>query len=184
MGEDRMEKGSANYTGAVIETNLGTFKIEFLNNKSPKTVKNFTDLAGKGFYEQTKFHRVIKNFMVQGGDPNSKGEDKKLYGRGGPGYQFEDEISDEKLVKGVVAMANSGPNTNGSQFFIITTAETPWLQGKHTAFAKVVEGMDIVTKIENVRTTVCNQMDYYDPNKFCDVPLEPVVINKISLIEN
>ncbi len=175
---------SENYTGAVIETNLGTFKISFLKDKSPETVKNFVTLAKKGFYENTKFHRVIKNFMIQGGDPNSKDEDKSLYGRGGPGYQFNDEISDEPLVRGIVAMANSGPNTNGSQFFIITTPATPWLQGKHTAFAKVVEGMDTIDKIEKVKSVVCSQADYYDPTKFCDVPLDPVIVSKISLIEN
>jgi cyclophilin family peptidyl-prolyl cis-trans isomerase len=184
MATNINQKVSENYTGATIETNMGTFKISFYNDKSPETVKNFVSLAKKGFYENTKFHRVIKDFMIQGGDPNSKTDDKSSYGRGGPGYSFNDEISDVPLVKGVVAMANSGPNTNGSQFFVITAPATPWLQGKHTAFAKVIEGMDTVDKIGKVRTELCAGEDYYNPAKHCDLPLTPIVINKISLITN
>ncbi|MEK7145141.1 MAG: peptidylprolyl isomerase, partial [Patescibacteria group bacterium] len=103
---------------ALIRTLLGDIKVELLKDKAPKTVDNFIKLAKSGFYDNTKFHRVIENFMIQGGDPNSKGDNKTTYGLGGPGYQFDDEISDEPLVRGIVAMANSGPNTNGSQFFI------------------------------------------------------------------
>lgn len=141
-----------NPTGVILHTTSGDIEIEFFTDKAPKTVQNFVTLAQKDFYNSTKFHRVIKGFMIQGGDPLSKGDDKTLYGRGGPGYQFADEINSEKLVRGVLAMANSGPNTNGSQFFIVTAASTPWLDGMHTAFGKVVKGMDIVDRIENVRT--------------------------------
>lgn len=135
---------------AVIKTNLGDIKIELYAKDSPNTVKNFTDLAEKGFYNDTKFHRVIKNFMIQGGDPNSKDDDWSNDGTGGPGYTFADEFNDHKLVRGSLAMANAGPNTNGSQFFIVTTAATPWLDGKHTNFGQVIEGMDVVDKIEAV----------------------------------
>ena len=154
---------------ALIRTLLGDIKVELLKDKAPKTVDNFIKLAKSGFYDNTKFHRVIENFMIQGGDPNSKGDNKTTYGLGGPGYQFDDEISDEPLVRGIVAMANSGPNTNGSQFFIITAAETPWLQGKHTAFCKVISGMDIVDKISRVAR---------DGD---DVPLHQVIVEKIIL---
>lgn len=182
MINDIVQKNSEKYTGATIETTMGSFKVAFLNDKSPKTVQNFTSLAKKGFYENTKFHRVIKDFMIQGGDPNSKTNDKSSYGKGGPGYSFNDEFSDEPLVKGVMAMANSGPNTNGSQFFVITAGATPWLQGKHTAFAKVVGGLDVIEKIGNVKTEVCTQNDYYNPAKHCDLPLTDVIVKKISLI--
>lgn len=141
-----------NPTGVILHTTSGDIEIEFFTDKAPKTVQNFVTLAQKDFYNSTKFHRVIKGFMIQGGDPLSKGDDTSIYGRGGPGYQFADEINSEKLVRGVLAMANSGPNTNGSQFFIVTAASTPWLDGMHTAFGKVVKGMDIVDRIENVRT--------------------------------
>lgn len=155
--------------GATIVTNQGEIEIAFFEDKAPETVANFIKLAKSGFYDGTKFHRVIKDFMIQGGDPNSKGNDETLYGRGGPGYQFADEPNDQPLVKGVVAMANSGPDTNGSQFFIITAAATPWLQGKHTAFAKVTKGMEIADKISNVAKNAD------------DVPLEPVVLEKVIL---
>ncbi|HEY9584127.1 MAG TPA: peptidylprolyl isomerase [Candidatus Paceibacterota bacterium] len=157
------------FIGASIVTNYGNIEMEFFPEKAPNTVKNFIKLAQSGFYNGTKFHRVIKDFMIQGGDPNSKGDDKTLYGRGGPGYKFADEMNDVPLVQGIVAMANSGPNTNGSQFFIITAASTPWLQGKHTAFAKVVAGMDEVLQISMLEK---------DQN---DVPLEPVIVEKINL---
>lgn len=139
-------------TGIILHTTSGDIEIAFFTDKAPKTVENFVTLSKNNFYNDTKFHRVIKGFMIQGGDPLSKGDDKTLYGRGGPGYAFADEFNDEKLVRGVLAMANSGPNTNGSQFFIVTAASTPWLDGKHTAFGKVVKGMDIADRIENVRT--------------------------------
>ncbi len=154
---------------ALIKTSLGDIGIKFLKDKAPKTVDNFVKLAEEKFYDGTKFHRVIENFMIQGGDPNSKGSDRTTYGRGGPGYQFADEINDEPLARGIVAMANSGPNTNGSQFFIITATETPWLQGRHTAFGEVISGMDIVDKISRVAK---------DAN---DVPLQSVAVDKIIL---
>lgn len=153
---------------ATIKTTLGDIEIQLFADKAPKTVANFVGLAegtktGKPLYAGTIFHRVIKDFMIQGGDPLGTG-------MGGPGYKFDDEI-DSNLTfdaPGILAMANSGPNTNGSQFFI-TTAPTPWLNGKHTIFGKVSSGMDIVTKIENTPV---------GPN---DKPVTPVTIQSISI---
>lgn len=134
----------------IFKTNKGDIEIELYTEKAPETVANFVKLANEDFYDGTKFHRVIKDFMIQGGDPLSKNDEvKNSWGTGGPGYMFKDEINDIKLVRGVLAMANAGPNTNGSQFFIITLEATPWLDGKHTAFGKVISGMDIVDTIEN-----------------------------------
>lgn len=135
---------------AEIHTNKGVITLELFAQDAPKTVENFVKLADSGFYSGTKFHRVIKDFMIQGGDPNSKDNDWSNDGMGGPGYQFEDEINSHKIVRGTLAMANSGPNTNGSQFFIVTKAATPWLDGKHTAFGAVIGGMEAVDAIENV----------------------------------
>ncbi len=137
---------------ATLETSLGSIKIELDAAAAPKTVENFVKLAQGGFYDGTLFHRVIKDFMIQGGDPNTKAAptDWSTHGTGGPGYAFADEINSAKLVRGTLAMANAGPNTNGSQFFVVTAEATPWLDGKHTAFGKVVEGYDVVAKIENV----------------------------------
>ncbi|KKW11707.1 MAG: Peptidyl-prolyl cis-trans isomerase [Parcubacteria group bacterium GW2011_GWA2_49_9] len=157
-------------TGAVIKTNLGDIEVVFFGSDAPKTVDNFRKLADTGFYAGTKFHRVIKGFMIQGGDPLTKDDTQKArWGSGGPGYQFEDEFNGNKLVRGVLAMANAGPNTNGSQFFIVTSPATPWLDGKHTAFGKVVKGMDVVDKIENTPV---------GPN---DVPKTAVVVQEIIL---
>jgi peptidyl-prolyl cis-trans isomerase B (cyclophilin B) len=150
-----------------IETNFGTIGLELYPDKAPKTVANFIKLSNSNFYDDTKFHRVIKGFMIQGGDPYTKGEDTSVYGTGGPGYKFADEPNDLPMIRGMIAMANSGPNTNGSQFFIITAVETPWLNGKHTVFGKVISGMEVVDKIEN---SAVNQND---------LPLTPVIINKI-----
>lgn len=136
------------YKGAILKTNFGDIQVEFYGAESPITVTNFIKLAQKGFYDGTKFHRVIPNFMIQGGDPNSKDDDWSNDGMGGPGYKFDDEFNSEKLVRGSLAMANSGPNTNGSQFFIVTAEATSWLDGKHVNFGKVVKGMDVVLKIE------------------------------------
>lgn len=155
-------------TGAVLHTNLGDVSIVFYP-ESPNTVANFVKLAQSGFYDGVKFHRVIKNFMLQTGDPNSKDDDWSNDGTGGPGYKFADEFNDHKLVRGSVAMANSGPNTNGSQFFIVTTAATPWLDGKHTNFGYVTEGMDVVDKIESAKT---NENDH---------PLEDITITSITV---
>ena len=137
------------YSKAIIKTNQGNIEVEFYP-ESPITVNNFMNLAKDGFYNGTKFHRVMKDFMIQGGDPNSKDDDWSNDGMGGPDYKFNDEFNTHKLVTGSLAMANSGPNTNGSQFFIVTTTETPWLDGVHTNFGKVISGMDTVTKIENM----------------------------------
>lgn len=138
------------YNTAEIETNLGKIKVKFYNSESPVTVNNFMKLSDQKFYEGTKFHRVIKGFMIQGGDPNSKDDDWSNDGTGGPGYSFKDEFNSHKLVRGSLAMANSGPDTNGSQFFIVTASSTPWLDGKHTNFGEVISGMDVVDKIENL----------------------------------
>jgi cyclophilin family peptidyl-prolyl cis-trans isomerase len=156
---------------AVIKTNLGDIKVELFTTKAPKTVNNFLYLVQSDFYDQTKFHRIIKDFMIQAGDPLTKDENQMVYGTGGPGYIFEDEINNIKLVKGSLAMANSGPDTNGSQFFIVTAESTPWLVGKHTNFGKVIEGMDVVDKIEALET---NERDY---------PTEEVIVESVDLIE-
>ncbi|MFH1978932.1 MAG: peptidylprolyl isomerase [Patescibacteria group bacterium] len=142
----------AGKTYAVMATNQGIIALELFETDAPKTVENFIKLSEDGFYNGTLFHRVIKDFMIQGGDPNSKNDDWSTHGTGGPGYTFEDEFNENKIVKGALAMANSGPNTNGSQFFIVTAESAPWLDGKHTVFGKVVEGMDTVLKIENTAT--------------------------------
>jgi peptidyl-prolyl cis-trans isomerase B (cyclophilin B) len=126
---------------AILHTNQGDITVELFDADAPKTVENFTKLAGDKFYDGVIFHRVIKDFMIQGGDPTGTG-------RGGPGYTFDDEQNDKKIVRGALAMANAGPNTNGSQFFIVTTDAAPWLDGKHTVFGQVVDGMDVVDKIE------------------------------------
>ena len=161
----------AKYSGAVMRTNFGDIKLKFYNQESPNTVNNFLNLVKLGFYDGTKFHRVIPEFMIQGGDPNSKDDDWLNDGRGGPGYQFDDEINEHKIVQGSLAMANSGPGTNGSQFFIVTTLETPWLDGKHTNFGFVESGLDIALQIEKIAT---------DAN---DHPLEDVEILGIDLVE-
>ena len=150
---------------ANFETNKGNFKIKLFVADAPKTVNNFVVLSRDGFYNGLTFHRIISDFMIQGGDPSGDGT-------GGPGYQFEDEINSHKLVRGTLAMANSGEDTNGSQFFIVTKEATDWLDGKHTAFGEVIEGMDIVAEIEKVEV---------GEN---DKPILPVTINKISIEEN
>ncbi|HWH64445.1 MAG TPA: peptidylprolyl isomerase [Gaiellales bacterium] len=132
-------------TNATIETNHGTIELELFSDDAPKTVANFTKLAGEGFYDGLVFHRVIPDFMIQGGCPDG-------IGTGGPGYKFEDEINDHPIVRGTLAMANAGPNTNGSQFFIVTAPATPWLDGKHTAFGQVTGGMDVVDTIQAIET--------------------------------
>jgi cyclophilin family peptidyl-prolyl cis-trans isomerase len=166
-----MEDLKSQFTQAVIKTNMGDIKVKFYNTESPLTVNNFMNLAKQGFYNTTKFHRVIKDFMIQGGDPNSKDDDWSNDGMGGPGYAFQDEINSHQLVRGSLAMANSGPNTNGSQFFIVTKDATPWLDGKHTNFGEIIGGLDVVSKIEAVKT---NENDH---------PMEDVVINGIELIK-
>jgi cyclophilin family peptidyl-prolyl cis-trans isomerase len=132
-------------TKATMRTTEGPIEIELFEEDAPQTVGNFKKLAGDGFYDGVIFHRVIKDFMIQGGDPTGTG-------RGGPGYTFDDEFNDHKIVRGALAMANAGPNTNGSQFFIVTTPEASWLDGKHTVFGRVVEGMDVVDRIEGTET--------------------------------
>jgi peptidyl-prolyl cis-trans isomerase B (cyclophilin B) len=147
---------------ATLHTNAGPIKVRFFDEDAPKTVENFRKLAGEGFYDDLIFHRVIKDFMVQGGDPEGTGT-------GGPGYTFEDEINQHKIVRGALAMANAGPNTNGSQFFIVTADAAPWLDGKHTVFGEVIDGMDAVDAIEGTET---------GPG---DRPTEPQVIERVEL---
>ena len=132
-------------SSATIDTNHGPIELELFDEDAPKTVENFRKLAGDGFYDGIIFHRVIKDFMIQGGCPQGQGT-------GGPGYTFEDEINQHKIVRGALAMANAGPNTNGSQFFIVTIPEASWLDGKHTVFGEVTNGMDVVDKIEGLDT--------------------------------
>ena len=132
----------ANQT-ATIETNHGVIELELFSDDAPETVANFTKLAGEGFYDGLIFHRVIPDFMIQGGCPHGTGT-------GGPGYTFDDEPNGHSIVRGTLAMANAGPNTNGSQFFIVTAEATPWLDGKHTAFGQVTSGMDVVDAIQSV----------------------------------
>ncbi|MFA6076984.1 MAG: peptidylprolyl isomerase [Candidatus Paceibacterota bacterium] len=160
---------------ATLHTNQGDITIEFFDSQAPNTVANFVKLAKDGFYNGTKFHRVIKGFMIQGGDPLTKDDSKiNLWGTGGPGYSFPDELGsvnkNNKNDAGTISMANSGPNTNGSQFFI-NVASNNFLDDKHTVFGRVTNGMDIVTKIENVPTLLPG---------IADRPATPVVIESIS----
>jgi peptidyl-prolyl cis-trans isomerase B (cyclophilin B) len=128
-----------------MHTNAGAIELELFDDDAPKTVANFRKLASDGFYDGLTFHRIIRDFMIQGGCPEGTGT-------GGPGYTFEDEINDHKVVRGALAMANAGPNTNGSQFFIVTTVQAPWLDGKHTVFGRVTNGMDVVDTLEAAET--------------------------------
>ncbi|MDX6676723.1 MAG: peptidyl-prolyl cis-trans isomerase [Solirubrobacteraceae bacterium] len=145
-----------------MRTTEGVIVFELFDDDAPKTVANFKKLASEGFYAGLSFHRIIKDFMAQGGCPQGTGT-------GGPGYQFEDEFNHHKVVKGALAMANSGPNTNGSQFFIVTADEAPWLDGKHTVFGQVVEGEDVLERLNDV------------PTGGADRPLTPVLISSIEL---
>ncbi|MEI6627027.1 MAG: peptidylprolyl isomerase [bacterium] len=159
-----------NITQATFKTNYGDITVKLYGADSPKTVYNFLKLASTGFYNGTKFHRVIKDFMIQGGDPLSKEDSmKNAWGTGGPDYKFADEFNAHKLVQGSLAMANAGPNTNGSQFFIVTAESTPWLDGRHTNFGEVIKGLDIVMKIQAVTT------------EGADRPIKDVVVTSIEL---
>lgn len=163
---------------ATLVTNKGNIKFELFYDSAPKTVANFVLLSQKDFYNGVKFHRIISDFMIQSGDPLSMDEDPNNDGTGGPGYQFEDEFNKHtpKLVKGVLAMANAGADTNGSQFFVVTTEAAPWLDGKHTPFGRVIEGMEVVEEIGQAKT---NDRDY--PLK--DIIIEDVVLSQSQLIE-
>ena len=132
-------------SNATLHTNHGAIAIELFDDDAPKTVDNFLKLSRDGFYDGVVFHRVIPDFMIQGGDPTGTGS-------GGPGYQFDDEPNERKVVRGALAMANAGPNTNGSQFFIVTTEAASWLDGKHTVFGEVTGGMDVVDAISALET--------------------------------
>jgi cyclophilin family peptidyl-prolyl cis-trans isomerase len=146
----------------MLHTNHGAIEIELFPEDAPKTVENFTRLAGDGFYDGLIFHRVIPDFMIQGGDPTGTGS-------GGPGYTFEDEPNRHRVERGALAMANAGPNTNGSQFFIVTAEACPWLDGKHTVFGRVTSGMDVVDAISAVETDAS------------DRPREEVTIQRVEL---
>ena len=150
-------------TNATMQTNHGAIELELFDEDSPKTVENFRKLAADGFYDGVIFHRVIKDFMIQGGDPTGTGT-------GGPGYTFEDEFNDHRVERGALAMANAGPNTNGSQFFIVTTEAASWLDGKHTVFGRVTDGMDVVDAISAVETDAR------------DRPAQDVVIERIDVL--
>jgi peptidyl-prolyl cis-trans isomerase B (cyclophilin B) len=149
-------------SSAKLHTNHGPIEVELHDADAPKTVENFRKLAGEGFYDGVIFHRVIPDFMIQGGDPTGTGS-------GGPGYQFEDEFNDHPVARGSLAMANAGPNTNGSQFFIVTADACPWLDGKHTVFGQVTSGMDVADAISQVET---------GPG---DKPRDDVVIERVDL---
>ena len=149
-------------TSATIETSKGVIKVELFDEDAPKTVANFRELAGKGYYDGLTFHRVIPDFMVQAGCPRGDGS-------GGPGYEFEDEANNRRIVRGALAMANRGPDTNGSQFFVVTADECPWLDGKHTVFGQVTAGMDVVDEISQVG------------RDGRDRPLEPVTTDTVKV---
>jgi cyclophilin family peptidyl-prolyl cis-trans isomerase len=149
-------------TAATLHTNHGEIRVELFEEDAPATVRNFVKLARDGFYDGVIFHRVIPDFMIQGGDPTGTGT-------GGPGYEFDDEENEHRVVRGALAMANAGPNTNGSQFFVVTTEAAPWLDGKHTVFGRVTEGMDVVDAISAVERDAR------------DKPLEDVVIERVEL---
>jgi len=149
-------------SAATLHTNHGPIAVELFDEDAPKTVDNFVKLAGDGFYDGVIFHRVIPDFMIQGGDPTGTGS-------GGPGYTFEDEPNDQKVERGALAMANAGPNTNGSQFFIVTAEACPWLDGKHTVFGRVTDGMDVVDQISALDTDAR------------DRPRQDVVIERVEL---
>jgi peptidyl-prolyl cis-trans isomerase B (cyclophilin B) len=151
-------------THATLHTNHGPIGIELFPEEAPKTVANFTKLAGEGFYDGLTFHRVIPDFMIQGGCPRGDGT-------GGPGYQFEDEFNEHRVVRGALAMANAGPNTNGSQFFIVTADDCSWLDGKHTVFGQVVSGQGVVDDISGVERDAR------------DRPRDPVTIERVELSE-
>src|SRR5947208_4889212 len=152
----------AGMTNATLHTNHGAIVLELFDEDAPKTVDNFVKLSKDGFYDGIAFHRVIPDFMIQGGCPRGDGT-------GGPGYEFEDEPNQHGIVRGALAMANRGPDTNGSQFFIVTTEAAPWLDGKHTVFGRVAEGMDAVDTIEST------------PTDGSDRPREPQTIERVEL---
>ena len=147
---------------ATLHTTAGKLDVELFDEDAPKTVENFRKLSDEGFYDGLTFHRIIKEFMIQGGCPQGTGT-------GGPGYTFEDEFNQHRVVRGSLAMANSGPNTNGSQFFLVTADECPWLDGKHTVFGQIVGGMDVLDALESVETD------------HADRPRKPQVIEHIEL---
>ena len=160
---------AAQYSHARISTNHGDIVIALYGDVSPVTVNNFLHLAHSGFYTNTTFHRVIAGFMIQGGDPLTKDDSQAhLHGTGGPDYRFGDEFNDKKIIRGSFAMANAGPGTNGSQFFIVTAPATPHLDGMHTNFGHVVEGMDVVDRIEQL------------PTNRNDAPLDAVRIQPVG----
>lgn len=171
LNQEDFEDLTEKIKSATVKTNFGEIELEFYSDDSPKTVNNFLNLAKIGFYDGVRFHRVMSDFMIQTGDPFSKDENaKEMWGRGGPGYKFDDEMNSHKLVKGSLAMANSGADTNGSQFFIVTADSTPWLDGAHTNFGYVSDGMDTVEKIEALPVNSLSQ-----PQE--DAIIEEIILN-------
>ena len=172
---------SDKYDGAVLHTTLGDITVKFYNADAPMTVNNFLKLADTKFYDGTTFHRVIKGFMIQGGDPNTKDSDWSNDGTGGPGYKFDNEPNSHPIVRGSIAMANAGPNTNGSQFFILTKTD---YSGPYTNFGEVTKGMDTVDKIESTPT---NSMESVvstgKPSTPPDHPISDIVITSIDLVK-
>jgi peptidyl-prolyl cis-trans isomerase B (cyclophilin B) len=152
----------ADMSNAVMTTSEGTIELELFDDDAPKTVANFTKLSREGYYDGLAFHRVIPDFMIQGGCPRGDGT-------GGPGYTFEDEFNEHPVARGYLAMANAGPNTNGSQFFIVTTEAAPWLDGKHTVFGRVTSGQDVADRISTVERDAR------------DRPVEPVLIESLTI---
>lgn len=152
-------------THATLHTSEGPVELELYPDAAPKTVANFTKLAGEGFYDGLTFHRVIPDFMVQAGCPRGDGT-------GGPGYQFEDEFNEHRITRGALAMANAGPNTNGSQFFVVTADACPWLDGKHTVFGRVTDGLDVVDRISN------------SDRDGRDRPLAPITIERLEIADD
>ena len=151
-------------SAATLHTNHGAIEVELFEGEAPKTVENFRKLAGDGFYDGVTFHRIIPDFMIQGGDPTDTGT-------GGPGYQFEDEINPNKVERGALAMANAGPNTNGSQFFVVVADACPWLDGAHTVFGRVASGMDVVDDIAQ------------SPTDDSDRPIDEVRIESVTIAD-
>ena len=152
-------------SNATLHTNRGPIAVELFDGEAPNTVENFRKLAEDKFYDGVIFHRVIPDFMIQGGDPTGTG-------RGGPGYQFEDEFNQHKVDRGALAMANAGPNTNGSQFFVVTADACPWLDGKHTVFGRVTSGMEVADTISNL------------PSDSNDRPRDDAIIERVEISED
>jgi len=162
---------TSQYNGAILKTSLGDIKFEFYNQASPQTVNNFLNLAAMDYYDNTKFHSVVRSFAIKGGDPNTRGSDRETYGAGGPNYSFADEINDHKLKRGSIAMYNVSPDSNSSQFMIILHENPDWLNGRNTNFGQAVDGFDVLSQIEKQKTDVRN------------CPVEDIILQDVKLIK-